>query len=151
YDTDSDRVVVYSDGCCFENGKALARAGIGVYWGENDPRNVSERLQGLQTNQRAELNAAIKAIQTAKASNINKLEVRTDSKYTINAVTKWMDKWKQNGFKTANGTDVKNRDDIIKLHNLCQRINIKWTHVRGHRGHEGNEHADKLAKQGARA
>lgn len=29
---------VYSDGCCFNNGKAGARAGIGVYWGHNSPQ-----------------------------------------------------------------------------------------------------------------
>lgn len=28
------RPVVYSDGCCLNNGYATARAGIGVYWGE---------------------------------------------------------------------------------------------------------------------
>lgn len=35
---DTDRVVVYSDGCCFSNGRWKARAGIGVYWGDDDPR-----------------------------------------------------------------------------------------------------------------
>ena len=42
------------------------------------------------------------------------------------AVTKWMNGWKRNGFKTAKGTDVKNRDDIVKLYNLCQKIDVKW-------------------------
>lgn len=32
-----DAVVVYTDGCCSANGKAGARAGIGVYWGLNHP------------------------------------------------------------------------------------------------------------------
>ncbi|XP_046851225.1 ribonuclease H1-like isoform X2 [Xenia sp. Carnegie-2017] len=147
---DPGREVVYSDGCCFGNGRQTARAGIGVYWGENDHRNASERLQGKpETNQRAELNAAIKALETAVKHNIPKVEIRTDSKYTLNAVTKWMKGWKLNGFKTANGQDVKNKQDIVKLYNLCQIIDVKWTHVRGHVGVLGNEKADMLAKQGA--
>lgn len=32
-----DSVVVYTDGCCSANGKAGARAGIGVFWGINHP------------------------------------------------------------------------------------------------------------------
>ena len=35
---DPERVVVYSDGCCFNNGRHGAKAGIGVYWGDGDPR-----------------------------------------------------------------------------------------------------------------
>ncbi|XP_014902143.1 ribonuclease H1-like isoform X2 [Poecilia latipinna] len=50
-----DAVVVYTDGCCSANGRDRARAGIGVYWGRNHPLNVAERLQGRQTNQRAEI------------------------------------------------------------------------------------------------
>ncbi|CAB3979657.1 ribonuclease H1 [Paramuricea clavata] len=149
-DYDPDRVVVYTDGCCFSNGRRGAKGGIGVYWSDGDPRNVSESLEGLPTNQRAELNAAIRALEIAtKKSCINKLEIRTDSMYTLNAVTKWMNGWKKNGFKTAKGTNVKNRDDIMKLYGLCQKIDVKWTHVRGHQGHKGNEKADELAKKGA--
>ncbi|TRY96409.1 hypothetical protein DNTS_033278 [Danionella cerebrum] len=32
-----DAVVVYTDGCCSANGKKGARAGIGVYWGQDHP------------------------------------------------------------------------------------------------------------------
>ena len=46
------------------SGGGPRRAGVGVFWGENDFRNSSERLWGAQTNQRAELWAAIKALQT---------------------------------------------------------------------------------------
>ncbi|KAF9899292.1 hypothetical protein BX616_003120 [Lobosporangium transversale] len=52
----SDAIVAYTDGSSLGNGKSNSRAGVGVFFGVNDPRNVSERLDGdLQTNQRAEL------------------------------------------------------------------------------------------------
>ena len=34
--------IVYTDGACSNNGKPYARAGYGVYFGKDDPRNVSE-------------------------------------------------------------------------------------------------------------
>uniref|UniRef100_A0A8C9ESQ9 ribonuclease H n=1 Tax=Pavo cristatus TaxID=9049 RepID=A0A8C9ESQ9_PAVCR len=76
--------VVYTDGCCSGNGRNRARAGIGVYWGPGHPLNISERLPGRQTNQRAEIHAACKAIEQAKSQNIKKLIIYTDSKFTIN-------------------------------------------------------------------
>jgi len=87
--------VVYSDGCCFANGRSKARAGYGVYWDENHPWNISERLQGDQTNQRAELTAAIRAMEVALSNGITHLEIRTDSKYTIQSATEWIRGWKK--------------------------------------------------------
>jgi ribonuclease HI len=74
-----DYVVVYTDGCCSSNGRRRARAGIGVYWGPGHPLNVGIRLPGRQTNQRAEIHAACKAIEQAKTQNISKLVLYTDS------------------------------------------------------------------------
>ena len=34
----SDVPVVYCDGCCFNNGRSGASAGVGVYWGEGSPK-----------------------------------------------------------------------------------------------------------------
>lgn len=33
---DDDGVVVFTDGCCFHNGKHGASAGLGVFWGEGE-------------------------------------------------------------------------------------------------------------------
>lgn len=53
-------LVVWTDGACQGNGRDGAVAGVGVWFGEDDPRNISEKLEGKQTNQRAELMAAIR-------------------------------------------------------------------------------------------
>eukprot|EP00112_Aurelia_sp_Birch-Aquarium-sp1_P009974 Seg2153.6 transcript_id=Seg2153.6/GoldUCD/mRNA.D3Y31 product="Ribonuclease H1" protein_id=Seg2153.6/GoldUCD/D3Y31 len=141
--------VVYTDGGCFANGRRKASAGIGVYWGDGDKRNVSEKLEGHQTNQRAELNAAIRAIEGAAKSNMREVEVRTDSMYTINCATDWIKGWKRNGWKAATGGDVKNQQDIKRLDALGQQIKVNWVHVKAHSGVRGNEKADKLSKAGA--
>ncbi|TKR77050.1 hypothetical protein L596_018098 [Steinernema carpocapsae] len=54
--------VVYTDGACSSNGRKNARAGYGVYWGDDHPDNVSKPLEGsVATNNRAELQAVVVA------------------------------------------------------------------------------------------
>ncbi|XP_055981310.1 ribonuclease H1 [Sorex fumeus] len=145
-----DFVVVYTDGCCSSNGRKRARAGIGVYWGPGHPLNVGIRLPGRQTNQRAEIHAACKAIEQAKAQNIRKLVLYTDSMFTINGITNWVKGWKENGWKTSTGKEVINKEDFVRLEKLTQDMDIQWMHVPGHSGFVGNEEADRLAREGAK-
>ncbi|XP_069462130.1 ribonuclease H1-like [Ambystoma mexicanum] len=144
-----ESAVVYTDGCCSRNGKLKARAGIGVYWGRGHHLNVGDRLPGRQTNQRAEIQAACRAIEQAKSENINKLVIYTDSKFTINGITKWVTSWKKNDWKLSTGKPVINKEDFEKLDELVQGIDIKWMHIPGHAGFSGNEAADRLAREGA--
>ncbi|XP_066468463.1 ribonuclease H1 [Tiliqua scincoides] len=144
-----EHVVVYTDGCCSSNGRYKARAGTGVYWGPNHPLNSSDRLPGRQTNQRAEIHAACKAIEQAKSQNIKKLAIYTDSKFTINGITNWVENWKTNGWKTSTKKDVINREDFERLAELSEGMDIHWMHVPGHSGFTGNEAADRLAREGA--
>ncbi|XP_061668128.1 ribonuclease H1 [Syngnathoides biaculeatus] len=144
-----DAVVVYTDGCCSSNGKRGARAGIGVYWGPQHPLNVAEPLQGRQTNQRAEIQAACMALQQAKEQNIKKLVVYTDSKFTINGITNWVKNWKLNGWQLKSGGTVTNKDDFEKLDCLTEELEVVWIHIPGHAGYRGNEEADRLSREGA--
>ena len=45
---------VYTDGACSNNGQRGAKAGLGVYFGTDDPRNCAQRIEGKQTNNTAE-------------------------------------------------------------------------------------------------
>jgi ribonuclease HI len=87
---------------------------------------VSEKLSGPQTNQRAELNAAYRAVQSAVDQGHSAVEVKTDSSYTIKAMTEWLGKWKRNGWMTSQSAPVKNKEDIVRLDNACQKIDVKW-------------------------
>ena len=144
-----DSVVVYTDGCGSSNGRKRARAGIGVYWGPGHPLNVGIRLPGRQTNQRAEIHAACKAIEQAKAQDITKLVLYTDSMFTINGITTWVKGWKQNSWRTSTGKEVTNKEDGAELERLARGMDIQWMHVPGHSGFRGNEETDRLAREGA--
>lgn len=148
-DSSDGPVSVYTDGACTDNGRDGARAGIGVYWGPNHHRNVSQRLPGRQTNNRAEIHAARHAIEQAKSEGIRDLKIHTDSQFLINGMTKWIHGWKRNGWKLSTGQPVINREDFEALDKASKGINLQWEHVRGHQGVHGNEEADKLANEGA--
>lgn len=83
----SDMLHVYTDGACSHNGgiNGTARAAIGVYWGPNHPMNVSERLAGRQTNNRAEIHAAVRALQQVRSVGGRNVTIYTDSSFLINS------------------------------------------------------------------
>ena len=152
-----DWVMVFTDGACPNNGKGGARAGIGVWWNHGHKHNVSERVKGeKQTNNVGEIQAIVRAIEVAfQMKTVRKLQINTDSEFTINSVTKWMSGWKKKGWKKADGKEVANKEDFMILDEVLQKakdiekVEIKWKHVKGHAGIEGNEEADKLAVAGA--
>ncbi|KAI0958123.1 hypothetical protein AcW1_006296 [Taiwanofungus camphoratus] len=145
--------VVYSDGACKGNGQPGSVAGIGVWWGRDDPRNLAERCPGAQTNNRAELIAIVRVLETASRIK-HPLLIKTDSQYSINCFRSWLPKWIATGFKSASGQPVKNAALIRYLSALLdergrqgQKVHLQY--VRGHVGEEGNEGADRLANMGA--
>ena len=101
------------------------------------------------TNNRMELMAAIRALEALKRPS--KLTLHTDSTYVKDGLTRWITRWKRNGWKTAARKPVKNKDLWQALDAVCERHDITWKWVRGHDGNEGNEIADALAVRGAKA
>jgi len=147
--------VVYTDGACSRNGQAGSVAGIGVWWGPSDPRNLSERCPGdPQTNNRAELIAIIRALETAQTSRIP-LVIKSDSKYAIKCINTWLPAWRKRGFRTTEGTRVKNSELVMYADALISRRKqagqkVVFQHVPGHAGEPGNEGADALAVHGCK-
>lgn len=153
-DEDQMPIVVYTDGACSNNGKATAKAGVGVFWGDGHPKNVSRPVHGVATNNVAELEAvedALDAIADMRPLRRGGFRIATDSQYAIQCVTTWFDGWRARGWKTASGSPVKNIDLIRRIHDKLDALGtaVALIHVRGHSGVPGNEAADRLAVCGA--
>ncbi|XP_073829125.1 ribonuclease H1 [Musca autumnalis] len=148
---DEGFVIVYTDGSCFNNGKANACAGFGVWFGDNHPLNAGKPVGGRVTNNVGEIQASIYAIKTAKNLGIKKLCICTDSQFLIKSITMWIRGWKAKNWRLKNGDPVKNVVDFKELDSLLSdgEINIKWNYVAGHKGIKGNEMADQLAREGS--
>ncbi|MEG4330007.1 ribonuclease HI [Microcoleus sp. herbarium5] len=116
-------VVCFADGNCHELGGA-------------DPQT---------TNNRMEMQAAVAALEFfANSGQTEPVTVYTDSEYVKNGITKWIQGWKNKGWKTSTGKDVVNQD----LWHLLDKLNsrqIKWEHVRGHSGDFYNDRCDEIA------
>lgn len=94
------------------------------------------------TNNRMELLAVIKAIETLKSTH--EIEVISDSKYVVNSINKWVYGWEMSNFTTCKNPDLWRRYvEVSKPHA------IQCTWVKGHAGNHFNEIADKLASNAA--
>ena len=98
------------------------------------------------TNNRMEMIAAINALKALKRSS--PVKIHTDSKYLMDGITKWIQKWRANGWRTAARKPVKNADLWQELEVLLENHDVEWAWVKGHSGHPENERADALANQG---
>ena len=77
-----------------------------------------------------------------------KVEMHVDSNYVKDGITKWIHGWKRNGWKTADKKPVKNVELWQRLDAALATHDISWHWVKGHAGHNENERADELAREG---
>src|SRR5512138_2775588 len=100
------------------------------------------------TNNRMELRAVIEALEGLPPGE--SVEVVSDSRYVVDALTKWIHGWRRRGWRTAAGEPVLNRDLIEAAAALVEARRVRFTWVRGHDGHPANEVVDALAQSAAR-
>ena len=74
----------------------------------------------------------------------------SDSRYVVDALSKWIHGWRRKGWKTAAGEPVLNRDLIEALDARGRELTVSYSWVRGHDGHAVNEIVDSLAQSAAR-
>jgi len=136
-------VVIYTDGACSRN-PGPGGWGVVLRW-----QGKEKELYGsdpLTTNNRMELMAAIQALEALRRPA--SVSLHTDSKYLLDGITKWVEGWQRNGWKTAAKKPVKNDDLWLRLIEAMKPHDISWVWVKGHAGDPGNEHADALARRG---
>lgn len=135
---------IYTDGACIGN-PGPGGWGVVVYFDDGSVHEMGDAAAET-TNNKMEMQAAIAALSFLKASGQTQpITLYSDSEYLINCVTKWIKTWKRKGWKKADGSPVLNRDLLEQLEQLNSR-QVKWQHVRGHAGNEGNERCDAIAR-----
>jgi ribonuclease HI len=136
-------VSAFTDGACSGN-PGPGGWGVVLRSGEHEREIYGGEME--TTNNRMELTAAIEALQALRESC--QVELTTDSTYVKDGITRWLQKWKINGWKTAAKKPVKNQDLWEQLEMQTARHVVQWLWVKGHSGHPGNERADALANLG---
>jgi len=134
-------VEIFTDGACSGNPGPGGWGAI-LRW-----KGTEKELSGGEaptTNNRMELMAAIVALEALKRPIPVKLY--TDSVYLRDGVTKWIENWKRNNWRTAAKKPVKNDDLWKRLDAARGPHEVDWIWVKGHAGHPENERADELAR-----
>jgi ribonuclease HI len=137
------QVEIFTDGACSGN------PGPGGWGALLRYGNSEKELSGGEaetTNNRMELAAAINALNAL--TRPCKIELYTDSVYVRDGITKWLQNWQRNGWRTAAKKPVKNADLWQALSEVVKTHDIDWHWVKGLAGHSENERADELARSG---
>jgi ribonuclease HI len=126
----------YTDGSASPNpgpgGFAVIKGGTPYICG-GEAKSSNIRMEGL---------AILAALQDADGAPC---EIRTDSEFWINVLTKWAVNWERNDWHKKGG--IKNLDIVQPLYKLYKVSQAKLTWVRGHVGTELNELADEWANK----
>jgi ribonuclease HI len=140
----NDAVEIFTDGACLGNPGPGGWAAL-LRW-----RGVEKLLAGGEaatTNNRMELLAASMALESLKRDC--EVVLTTDSQYVRQGIETWVQKWRANGWRTADRQPVKNRDLWQRLVDASGRHRVRWEWVRGHSGHPENERVDRAARSEA--
>jgi len=141
-------IQIYCDGACSPNpgksgtGLALYQQGkvTSLYYGLYQPNG---------TNNTAELNGLLYSFKLAKKylPNVEQVQILSDSKYSIDCITKWAKGWQAKGWTRGKGEEIKNLALIKECFSLYQEIKKQLiiSHVKGHANIEGNELSDRMA------
>lgn len=161
---------IFTDGACQNNGKKNANAAWGCLLVSDDGYIILDRFSGAiplgepQTNQRSELTALLRGLEVAekqisRISDLKKIQIWSDSEYSINCASVWGPKWKAKGWKKQGG-EIQHLDLIRilveKTMALGFKIEYKW--LKGHKGGESqyvfpwmfNHQVDALATSALR-
>ena len=135
------KVKIYTDGACSGNPGDGGWCAILIY------KKIEKVLSGFEaetTNNRMEMLSVIKGLSALKEPC--QVELFSDSEYVVDSINlKRVFSWKENCWKTASKSQVKNVDlweEILKLINVHK---VKFVKVKGHSDNEYNNRCDKIA------
>lgn len=147
---------IYTDGSC-NQGSADSKSNGGWAFLVIDDNNFivlkGADYEGNTTNNRCEMLAIIKSIESIKANeSISTTDndlfiINCDSAYIVNAFEDgWIDKWMKNGWKNSKGEDVVNQDYWNKIIQEKKTLKLKFNKVK-RRVHPFAKKVDAMARE----
>ncbi len=137
-------LLAYTDGGCRGNPGPGGWGSVLVHVPTGTTR-IARGGEPHTTNNRMELMGILRTLEAL--SRPSAVEIRTDSKFCIDALTKWMPGWKRKGWKKADKEPPANLDVLQALDTALADHDVRFTWVPGHAGEPGNELADRLTNE----
>ncbi|KAJ7096462.1 hypothetical protein C8R43DRAFT_1244435 [Mycena crocata] len=112
---DTDVVYVHGYGWSKDEGEGVATpiAGVAVWWGARDQRNIGERCPGNQSMHCASLVTILRALETAPRRT-RPLQIVSSSKYATDCINSWLPRWMKNGFKSTRYNEPIKYEDLLR-------------------------------------
>ncbi len=130
-------IVIYTDGAARGN-PGPGGLGVVMLYGKHR-RELAEGYK-LTTNNRMELLAVIRGLETLKRDDLN-VKIYTDSRYVSDAVNKgWVFSWETKRFKKKKNADLWQQFLV-----LYRKYKVQFIWVKGHASIPENERCDRLA------
>ena len=136
-----DNITIYTDGGCRGNPGVGAWGAILLSEKHNLRLEIGESEEHT-TNNKMEMQAAIKALERLK--NSHNIKLYSDSAYLINGMNSWIYSWQKNNWIKSDKKPVENKDYWLKLIELSKRHSIEFIKVKGHSSNEENNRADEI-------
>jgi ribonuclease HI len=134
--------VIYTDGGAEPNPGTGGWGAVIVDPSTGERRELSGG-EAPSTNNRMEITAALRALEALDPAH--EVDLHTDSTYLRLGITRWVRRWKAEGWRVRGGDPVKNEDLWRELDAAATRHRVRWHWVKGHAGHDLNERAHALA------
>lgn len=126
--------------------ETLDHGGWGAILMCNDYKKEISGGEKNTTNNIMELTAVIEALKLVKYPCT--IKIYSDSAYVVNAFLQgWIYNWIKKGWKTADGSLVKNKELWEELYQFTKTHEIEFIKVKGHSDNELNNRCDELARQ----
>src|SRR5262249_44408593 len=99
------RVTIFTDGAC---AGSPGPGGWAAILSAGPHRREISGYEPATTNNRMEIMAAIEGLRALRGPS--EVDLHTDSQYVRNGMSTWLERWKRNGWRTADRKPVKNDD-----------------------------------------
>lgn len=136
------KVTIYTDGACSGNPGPGGWAAVLI---SGDYKKEISGGNPNTTNNIMELTAILEALKALKQEC--EVELYSDSAYSVNAFNQgWIFNWIKKGWKTADGSEVKNKEIWQEIYELTKKHKVEFNKVKGHSDVELNNRCDELAR-----
>lgn len=140
-------ITAHFDGSCLGNPGPGGYAAVLLNTLTGSRKVLKGRLPDT-TNNRAELTAAIKALEAIRPGAF--VTMVGDSQYVVKGMTEWLPVWRKRGWRGKDNKPVSNQDLWLQLVELAEKpAKLEWRWQKGHAGYLQNEEVDGMARKEA--
>lgn len=139
-------VEIWTDGACKVHTSKLCSWSF-VVVNDNEVLYEDFNVEENKTSNQMEMTAVLNAMKFLYDNPVNcEINIFSDSKYVVDGLSKWVNKWVKNNWLNSSGKEVANKELWVVLYEYSELLNLKPKWVKGHDELKWNEYAHELCQ-----